>query len=132
MRQWGWLGLAGLFLVVPWAGSSPVQPLKPSREDIAPFGAVYFVVPCKAAERTCVIGSSIKAGLLGLYVYDPHGNCVARDEFDEYGLAAGEGEQRRPATDEVAVEWFPPAGLSYTVELRNASPRNVPVQMAFR
>jgi hypothetical protein len=132
MRHWLWLALLTLLLACPWADTSPVQPQAPKlKVPLGGYGTIQSLVPCKGGERTIAIAAttSDQAVLLGLYVYDPHGNCVALDEFTD---RIPPSESHRPATDVVVVEWFPPAPGTYAIELRNASPDTCELQMAVR
>ncbi len=130
MKHWVGLAVVGLFVAAPWASPSPTQPTKPALEvPFAPFGAQFFLIGCNGGgERSCAIVSTIgrEQAVLGLYVYDPHGNCVARDEFDD-AVAKG-----RAAFDQVAVEWYPPAAATYAIEVRNMSGAPCTTQLAFR
>lgn len=54
--------------------------------------------------------------LMGLYVFDPHGNCVAHDD----------------PGDDLAVEWFPPRTQPYTYEVRNLGMALTSLEMAIR
>ncbi len=132
MRYWLWLALLLLLLAAPWAGTSPVHPEEPKLKASLPgHAALTSLVPCKGGERTVAIAAttSQQPVLLALYVFDPHGNCIAWDEYDD---RAPPSKSRRPATDDVAVEWFAPAAATYTVELRNLSPDSCVLQMAIR
>jgi hypothetical protein len=130
MKHWLWLALVALFLAAPWASTSPTQPRKPVTDlKLPPFGVQLFLIPCKGGgERTCAIVATTgrEPAVLGLYAYDPHGNCIARDEFDEVGAKG------RPAFDQVAIEWFPLTPATYTVEVRNTSGNPCTIQFAFR
>jgi hypothetical protein len=121
MKHMLWLALAGLFLAAPWANTSPLQPRNPVQVAALPFSSQIYLLACKGAERTCVIASGRERSPLGLYVYDPHGNCIARDEAIVARTA-----------DDLAVEWFPPANLSYTVEMRNQGMQVNKVDVVFR
>jgi hypothetical protein len=132
MRHWLGLALFTLLLAAPWGATSPVQPSDPQlKMPLAGYSSVLSIVPCKGGERTVAVAATIsnRAVLLSLYVFDAHGNCIARDEFDD---RAPPRENRRPATDAAAVEWFPPTTGPYTVELRNLSPDSCVLQMAIR
>jgi hypothetical protein len=131
MRHWHWLVLGGVFVATPWAAPSPVEPEKPNLNvNIPGYASLISLVPCKGGgERTVAIASTTKTrGLLAMYVYDPHGNCIARDEYTERALPG----DRKPATDDAAVEWFPPLADTYTVELRNQANEVAILQMAIR
>jgi hypothetical protein len=121
MKHMLWLALAGLFLAAPWGRTSPMQPRNPVQLAALPFSSQFYLVACKGAERTCVIVSGRERSALGLYVYDPHGNCIARDE----AIAAR-------TADDLAVEWFPPADLPYTIEMRNQGQQVNKVDVVFR
>jgi hypothetical protein len=132
MRRWAWLTVIGLFAAVPWASPSPTHPDKPLMKVALPaYSTLTSVIDCKGGERTCAIAATITSApvLLAIYVYDAHGNCIARDEFQDRNPLT---EKRRPAADDVAVEWFPPAEGPFTLELRNLSAVPGVVQMAIR
>jgi hypothetical protein len=134
MRHGLWLALFGLLLLAPWGSSSPVQPQPPRMQDkalkLSGFSSYVSVILCKGGERTVAIAATTdQQVILALYVYDAHGNCVARDEVTERSLI---GKDRRPATDDVAAEWYPPADLPYTIELRNQSRESCTLQMVVR
>ena len=132
MRHWLWLVLLTLLLACPWADTSPVKPEAPKlKVPLGGYGTLLSLVPCKGGERTIAIAATTSdlPVVLGLYVYDAHGNCVALDEFND---RIPPSESRRPSMDDVAVQWFPPAPGTYTVELRNVSPDSCELQMAIR
>ena len=130
MKRWLWLAFVGLFLAAPWASTSPSQATKPVQDKTLPaYGVQVFLIPCNGGgERTGVIvaTTSHEPAVLGLYAYDPHGNCIARDEFDDTVA------KDRAAFDAAYVEWFPPAKDTYTIEVRNVSPTPCAIQLAFR
>jgi hypothetical protein len=121
MKHWLWLPVVGVLLGAPWGNTSPTQPKSPVKLATPPLSAHLFVIACNGGERTSVIASGDLHAPLGLYVFDPHGNCVARDE------ATG------PATaDDLFAEWFPPAMMSYTIEVRNQGLQPSDVNVIFR
>jgi hypothetical protein len=121
MKHWLWLAFVGVFLVATSGNTSPTQPRKRVELAAPPLTSQIFLVACNGGERTCVIASGEGRSPLGLYVYDPHGNCIARDE------ATG-----TKTADDLAVEWFPPANMSYTIELRNQGLQGNKVDVVFR
>jgi hypothetical protein len=130
MKHWLWLPLVGLLLAAPWASTSPTEAMKPMFDvKFAPFSAQLFVIACNGGgERSCAIVATTgrEQAVLGLYVYDPHGNCVALDEFDDAV------SRDRPAFDQAAIEWFPPTAAPYTIEVRNMSGTPCTTQMAIQ
>jgi hypothetical protein len=121
MKRWPWL-VAGLFILsAPFAEPSPVQPHPPLQIEVPAGGARYFPISFNGQERALTIVSGTGASPLGLYVFDPHGNCVARDEA-----------LYRETRDDLAVEWFPPDTAAYTIEVRNAGWRINNVKVIFR
>jgi hypothetical protein len=127
------LTLAGfaLLLVAPLGITSPTNPQEPrSKVGLSAQGSLLTLVQCNGGERSVAIASttSKQRVLLAMYVYDPHGNCIARDEYVERLRPRGEP----PATDDAAAEWYPPAVATYTIELRNHSPEPCAFQMAIR
>ena len=128
MRHCLWLALLGLLLIVPWARTSPTQPEEPRLKLSLPgYGRAISVVRCNGGEWTYAVAATVSEEvLLAMYVYDAHGNCVGRDEFTERAT------QKRRATDDCAVEWFPPITGFYTIEIRNQSLDSCTVQMAIQ
>jgi hypothetical protein len=131
MRHWHWLVLGGILVGTPWAAPAPVELQKPNLEVmLPPFGVLTSVVPCKGGERSVAIASTLTTrGPLAMYVYDAHGNCIARDEYTE---RLPPGANRRAATDAAAVEWFSLAPATYALELRNQGNNAATLQMAIR
>lgn len=122
MRRWFWLALPGLLALAPLGLTSPTVARKPGPRAVDGHASVFFIVPCNGGgERSCVIASGQGASPLALYVFDAHGNCVARDE----PVAARSG-------DDVAVEWFPATAGVFTIELCNAGPQANAAAVAFR
>ena len=122
MKRWLWLALPGLLLLTPIGFSSPTEARKPGARAIGAFSSIFFIVPCNGGgERSCVIATGKGSSPLALYVFDAHGNCVARDE----PVAA-------PGGDDVAVEWFPTIAGVFTVELRNPGRLSNLVEVVFQ
>ncbi len=121
MKQWLWLALPMLLVAAPWASTSPTQAIKPQAVSLQATATLVSRVVCNGGERSLVIASGKTGAALALYVYDGHGNCVARDE-----PIAGK------AADDVAAEWYPAATGPFTVELRNQSSQANTVELVFR
>jgi hypothetical protein len=122
MKRLAWIGLCLLLLLT---GASFGGPLEPIRTDdkvtIRPLGQHSYLAPFEANQRAVVIASGNGRTYLGLYVFDRHGNCVAKD--DHTG----------PATcDDCAVEWFPTEIADYSVEIVNLGRNSNVVQLAVR
>lgn len=63
----------------------------------------------KKHEPARAVVSGNYSSSLGLYVFDPNGNCVAKDDFSD------------PATaDDCFAVWIPAERQAYSIEVRNA------------
>ena len=69
--------------------------------------------------RACVSGKYLST--LGLYVFDPQGNCVAKDDFSEPETA-----------DDCFAVWIPAEQQAYSIEVRNAGIERNMYQFAIR
>jgi hypothetical protein len=79
-------------------------------EQISPALAIRSVYDTfKANKEARAIALGKGKTVLGLYVFDRHGNCVARDDV---------GSPR--TSDDLAVVWIPTETTRYDVEIRNA------------
>ena len=96
------IGSVAIFLLARLAGGSPVEPFEDTKgyrdASLEPFSALRFTVKCKARERTCAIVYGFGKSPMGVYVFDPHGNCVAYDD-----------EAHTLISDDLATEWHPGA-----------------------
>jgi hypothetical protein len=122
MKHWCWLALLGVFLAAPWGFTSPTQTFKTRREPVPSSSALYFVVSCVRGEQTQVIASGGGRAPLGVYVFDEHGNCIAREEALSSNFSA----------DDLAVEWYPPAPGPYLIELRNQGRQGNDVELVIQ
>jgi hypothetical protein len=113
----------GLFLLLAALGiGAPLQPIDPQRFELPPYSTKRIIETAfKGNQRSVVIASGNGSSMITLYVYDQHGNCVAKDDTCHPRVR-----------DDVAVEWFPPTTAPYVVELRNVGGLPNPVQMAIR
>jgi hypothetical protein len=125
------LGVAvfGLVLLAPLARTSPVDLEKPLDKVALPGnGRIITTVTCQGNQSTFAIAATrTESGLLAMYVYDAHGNCVGRDEFNERP-----SQKPRRATNDCGVEWFAPTTGPYLVEVRNQSLESCVVQMTIQ
>lgn len=105
-------GSAVLLLLAHLAPGAPVQPW--AKESgfrqlaIEPFATYFSSFTCKARERTAIMVYGQGTSPMAIYVYDAHGNCVARDDLS---LSI--------VSDDLAVEWQPASEQVYDVEIRN-------------
>jgi hypothetical protein len=69
--------------------------------------------------RVIAVGKTARS--LGLYVFDPDGNCVAHDD-----------DLPRRTPDDAAVEWVPPRTGQYTLEVKGLGRHANPVLLTVR
>jgi hypothetical protein len=126
MKRWAVL-LVLMFLGL-WAtegGGSPIQKIKPvhgkERETVGSYNSRLYTFTFRGAERSVVIVSGDGSSYLGLYVYDQHGNCVAKDDLSGF-----------PTRDDLAVEWYPHETAPYTIEVKNLGRSFNTYEMAIR
>ncbi|MCI0378420.1 MAG: hypothetical protein L0215_12495 [Gemmataceae bacterium] len=108
MRWLGWPLLSMLLLVGATGHAGPTQPRPPSREVVEPFGQKTFSLNFEGNQRASVVAIGDGRTFMGLYVYDRHGNCVARDDVGD-----------SPTRDDLAAEWFPPELGPYSIDVVN-------------
>lgn len=105
-----WTGsLVLLLLLLPLlVQSSPLQAVPGRVIKLLPYRSLSVIVEFAKEERANVIIVGNGRTPLGLYVYDPAGNCVARDD-----------QVSGKVIDDNAVIWFPTATQKYRIEVRN-------------
>src|SRR5439155_21037996 len=119
MKRWRWWGLVCLLLCTQLGGTAPVETIPVLNLELPGLSYKHIPLPFKGGERALVIASGNGNAPLGLYVFDEHGNCVAKDEASV------------PATlDDFAVECVLPYQGEYTSECRNAGLRTNPITIA--
>jgi hypothetical protein len=127
MRKALFAGAALLVLVVPIALGGPVNPVGGERGylnlQLEPFSVRNFSETFKGKERASVIAIGRGDTPLGLYVYDPDGNCVA---WDDLSLST------QNISDDMVVDWYPPRQGKYEIELRNFGRRGNRVEVVIR
>jgi hypothetical protein len=121
MKRGIWLGPVVLVAAASVALTAPLTPHPPLKVELPALASRYFPVSFEGGQRAIAIASGNFSSPLGLYVYDAHGNCVARDEALEF-----EGR------DDLAAEWFPPETAAYTIEVRNAGLQPNPARLVLR
>jgi hypothetical protein len=118
-------GSAIVFLLVQLAAGAPVRPwAKESgfrQVTLDPFGTFFDSLICNGKERTNVIVYGQGTSPMAVYVYDAHGNCVARDDLS-----------LTTVSDDLAVEWHPPTEQVYDIEIRNLGRRLNNAEIAIR
>src|SRR5207253_1650645 len=77
------------------------------KDKVEAYGQKTYWRKFEAGRPAKVIAVGEGTGFIGLYVFDPDGNCVARDD---------EATQRTPS--DTAVEWVPPRTGYYTIEVK--------------
>lgn len=125
MKKAAILGCFGLLAMVHFVAGSPVEPFNEEsgfrQLELEPFSRESFTLRCQAKLRSTAIVYGHGRSPLALYVFDPHGNCVARDDFSPSRM-----------TDDLAVEWFPPTEEMYEIEVRNLGRKQNIAEVAIR
>ena len=119
------LGGLAILVLAHLATGSPVEPLaeKSGFRNISfePFASQTLTIECRAKERTCAILYGQGTSPMAIYVFDKHGNCVAKDDVSF-----------NVVSDDAAVEWYPTAPGAYEVEIRNLGRRQNNSEVAIR
>lgn len=111
-----------VLLCVSLGSADLVKPREPEKEIVLPAGLTRsYVDAFKKNERTLVIVNGVGACPMGLYVFDEHGNCLAKDDFSSPKTA-----------DDLIVQWYPSEQGRYSVDLRNAGFDSNEYQIALR
>jgi hypothetical protein len=125
MRTSLMIGGLALFLLARLAGGAPVEPFEDKKgyrdATLDPFSSLRFTLKCKARERTCAIIYGLGKSPMGVYVFDPHGNCVARDDVAPTLIS-----------DDLATEWHPATEETYVIEVHNLGRKNNNAEIAIR
>jgi hypothetical protein len=122
MRRWSALGLLALAACATFGSGAPLAPEEKASFNLSAWSQTARFLAFRAGERALVIATGNGRSPLTLYIFDPDGNCVAKDDVVEM----------RGSSDDVAVEWFPPETARYTVELHNVGFRANRVEMITR
>jgi hypothetical protein len=101
--------MAVAWLCAAWMQAEPVQPVSPQEVKIPPFAQDSQVLLFAASKPASVVVAGSRAGFLGLYVFDRHGNCVAWDDVS------------RANRDALGVDWIPSLQDSYGITIANLS-----------
>jgi hypothetical protein len=110
MRRWVlWPGLVILLTGAALGTGAPLSPEKRAFEGrVEGYGDSNYWRTFQGGIRAKAIAlGKTGEGYLGLFVFDPHGNCVAHDH-------SVTGRSR----DDAAVEWLPAQTGLYTIEVR--------------
>jgi len=119
------LGSSLLMLLGSWAVSSPTTAFAEKNGFrqlvLEPFSRENYAIRCKGKESTRIIVYGQGSSPMAVYVFDTHGNCVARDDFSTGGVS-----------DDLALEWFSAADATYDVEIRNLGRKSNTAEIAIR
>jgi hypothetical protein len=115
------VGLVGLLLFGGLLSAGPVQPRAYSLERVDPFASKYFTDLYEGGQPAKAIVVGDGRTYLGLYAYDPDGNCVAHDDLGSFSTR-----------DDRVIEWFVPETRRYTVEVRNLGRSLNQFEIAFK
>lgn len=106
-----------LLALVAVGSASPEGDTTKRQDRLAAFFSSTETRGFRGRERaSIVVFGELPGILMGVYVFDPHGNCVALDD----------------ASDDLAVEWFPPRTQPYTYEVRNLGMFPTTLEVAIR
>lgn len=84
---------------------------------LSPFSSFAEIQTFRGRERSMIAVYGKTAGvLLGVYVFDPHGNCIALDD----------------GGDDLAVEWYSSRMQPYGYEVRNLGVNATALEIAIR
>jgi hypothetical protein len=108
MRWFAFLLLLLPLTLTGLADSAPVKAVPGRAMKLLPYRSLSFVVEFEKEARANVIIIGNGRTPLGLYVYDPEGNCVARDD-----------QSSGKIIDDNAVIWYPTVTQRYRIEIRN-------------
>ncbi len=122
MTRWLGLGLLALGVLATFGLGAPSGRVEKREIPLGAFRQTSMVVPYRGGEPALVIASGNGRSPLALYIYDKHGNCVARDDLVD----------PRSSSDDLAVEWIPSEDARYTVELRNVGTLTNTVSVVLR
>ena len=117
---------SGLMIVLAGAALGPGAPLDPKTRavegKVEPYREVSYERSFQAGipARVIALGKAAE-GYLGLYVFDAHGNCVARDD-----------EVTTRTVDDTAVEWVPAQTGPYTIQVNALGKHPVEFLMTVR
>ena len=125
MKKSAILGALAVLLTAHLVSSAPVDSFDDKlgfrQYEIEPFSGRSISLRCRANERTSVMIYGFGRSPMGIYVFDKHDNCVARDD-----------EAPNAMTDDLAVEWHPPVEDNYDVEVRNLGRKLNTAEVAIR
>lgn len=121
MRLIRWVTTFTLLAVVGAAAGAPLNPFTPRILEVAGFSQFSLHETFTAGERSLVMVSGDGSTAMQLYIYDAHGNCVAKDE-----------PTHQATQDDLAAQWYPATLAGYLVVVRNAGPAVNRIQFAVR
>lgn len=111
-----------VLLCVSLGSADLVKPrMAETKQTLAAGMTRSYVDAFKKNERALAIASGAGHSCMGLYVFDSHGNCLAKDDLSA------------PATaDDLIVAWYPAEEGRYSVDVRNAGFEANKYQIALR
>jgi hypothetical protein len=117
------LGVLAVLLFVSLGAAELVTPRKVGLSDQVRGQATRAIIErYKPNEGAAVIlTGKLPTTVLGLYVFDAHGNCVAKDDSTTPQNSV-----------DLALEWVPADATPYCVEVRNAGISGTPYEIVLR
>ena len=120
MKRVGMFALLGVFLLASSGGGGPVKPHPPEFVEIPGYFVTSKADDFSGGVRANIIISGNYAAYLGVYVFDPLGNCVAWDDFGN-----------RATYDDLNAEWYPPVEGRYGIDIWNFGRTKSRAELAF-
>ncbi len=117
-----WSGLVILLMGAALGTGAPLDPRVGAFDDkITPYAQNDYWRKFEGGKKAVAIVVGKRAGFLGLYAFDPDGNCIAWDD-----------DVNPNTPNDLVVEWIPPRTGLYSLEVKCLSRLDNEYLMAVR
>ena len=104
------ISLLAVVLCVSFSAADLVAPRKrEAKQGVPPYSLRTYSDTFKKSELGRIVASGAGDSVLGVYVFDAQGNCVAWDDKSEARTG-----------DDLYAEWIPAEQERFNIEVRNA------------